>query len=98
MGYYIQTPKDKNKAQQIIDLYNAELFKTPLEDVYCDDFPPPDGKAFICVIENPRFDAAAFCYDRREFEAFALDLTGRRKTWLLMDWDKACELSGYKKN
>lgn len=57
MGYYIQTPENKNKAGQIVKLYNGEeLSEMPekYEDI-------PEGKALIVVVSNVSFDAALFC-------------------------------------
>lgn len=66
MGYYIQVPDNKGKAQQLVDLHSAEILPrmpAQFEDV-------PDGKALICVVDNGPFEAAALCYSERDFEQF----------------------------
>jgi hypothetical protein len=75
MGYYIETPESKNKAQQLHELYHAELVLTP--ETF--DFNGPD--ALICVVENSLFDAAAIAFDAKERDAFMVD-DGRDKVWL----------------
>ena len=65
MGFYINLPEAKNKADQLVKLYGAEkLPKAP------PSFFTVEGKALICVVENPHFDAAAYCYSQGEFDAF----------------------------
>ena len=91
MGYYIQVPENLGKAKQLQDIYQAEIIHNPpgsFTEV-------PLGKALICVVENPGFDAAAFCYSREEFQEFLIP-DGRPRTWVLMDYDLVVELSGYK--
>ena len=36
----------------------------------------------ICVVANPFFDAAAYCYSESEFEVFTGPNDNRFKTWL----------------
>ena len=90
MGYYIQTPKNNDKAQQLVDLHDAAILtKCPtFEEI-------PAGKALICVVENPTFEAAGLCYDRDELTAFTLPDDPRPRTWLLMEQAKAYKLAGY---
>ena len=91
MGYYIEVPENKGKAQQIIDIHGAELLnKVPLSvnDV-------PEDKAIIVIVDNGPFEAAAFAYNDMELREFARP-DRRTRQWLLMDRAKACELTGYK--
>lgn len=91
MGYYIQGPL-KGKALHICTEHKAvPLRKTPKS---VKEFPP--DKAVICVVENPIFDAAAFCYDDMELGEFQTPADDRPKVWLLMDRALARELTGYK--
>lgn len=89
MGYYIEVPQHKGKAQQIIDLHGARWspdvpsFKDIKED-----------EAIICVVDNGPFEAAAFVYNEDELAEFARP-DGRPKYWLIMDRAKAEELTGY---
>ena len=93
MGYYIEVPKMKGKAQQIADLYGAEILdkKPSFREV------SPD-KAIICVIDNWLWEAAGFAYSELELERFAAqDMCGpqRLRTWLLMDKQTAIKLTGF---
>ena len=111
MGYYIQMPKNTDKAQQLVDLHDAAILtKCPtFEEI-------PKGKALICVVDNGPFEAAALCHSAEEFAVFsAPDDVGpntveyhgglaeihirseqqRPRTWVLMDQSKAHELAGF---
>ena len=92
MGYYIQGP-NKSKAQYIVSEYDGKIVPAPekFSDV-------PADKAIICVVDNGPFEAAAFAYDEREFDAFKGDENGhdrRPRKWVIMDRAKAIELTGY---
>lgn len=56
----------------------------------------PTDKAIVCVVNNSIFEAAAFCYDADEFEAFGRSDDYRPKTWLIMDRQMAKDLTGCK--
>lgn len=90
MGYYIQVPENLNKAAQLVAIYQAEIIPEPLgfDEV-------PEGKGLVCVVQNPGFDAAAYCYSADEFEEFTRQ-DGRFKHWLIMDKGMAEELSGFR--
>jgi len=89
MGYYIEVPKSKDKAQQIVELYGGRIVFSPpsFEDITPDD-------AIICVVDNGPYEAAAFCYNQDELYAFT-HKDGRPRTWVIMNRQKACELTGY---
>jgi len=92
MGYYIEVPSNKNKAQQIVASYDGEIIQgAPISFQHI-----PQGKAAICVVDNGAFEAALFCYDKEEL-AVAKDTREdpRQRTWLLIDWDKACKLTRF---
>lgn len=94
MGFYIEVPANKGKALLIEEMYGGERIGQPCEFSHV-----PKGKALICVVDNGLFEAAAFCYEEKEFEEFAIPSPGdwRPRSWLLLDWDKACELAaGYR--
>lgn len=91
MGYYIQVPENKGKAQQLVMLHDATILKqcpATFEDV-------PEGKALICVVDNGPFEAAALCYSARELEEFDALNDIRPRTWLLMDQALAHQLAGF---
>ena len=89
MGYYIEVPKNKGKAQQIVELYGGRIALRPpsFEDITPDE-------AIICVVDNGPFEAAAFCFDQRELRDFSF-YDGRPRTWVIMNRQKACKLTGY---
>lgn len=94
MGFYLETPRHKDKAEQLIKMYDAREVKMEeaLDAIY-------DNKhAVICVIRNPNFDAAAFCYNLDEFRRFNYVSDDRPRRWLIIeDRDMVDELSGYKR-
>lgn len=84
MGMYLQTPEMLDKALQLQEMYGAWP---------CDpEWPPPEGKTLICVVENPAYDAAGIIYDKGEFYSF-LEPDIRPRTWLLMDTTKVRALN-----
>lgn len=91
MGYYIETPEPLGKAGQIVAQFGATKIPRPR------DFSQiPPTQALICVVNNYHFEAAAFCYDECEFEEFDNPRDLRPKSWLLMDREKAKELTGFR--
>lgn len=93
MAFYLPGP-DNGKAEHLVAAHGAGRV-TYNEAVGVIRTQP--GKAVVCVIDNHRFDAAVFCYDLVEFNRVSDPIHDRRKkTWLVMDRARACELSGYK--
>ncbi len=90
MGYYIEVPQSKGKAQQLVALHNAKIAAclTSLDEV-------PDDQALICIVDNGPFEAAGYCYSQQELDDFS-SFDGRFKQWVLMDKALAEKLSGYK--
>jgi hypothetical protein len=86
MGFYIEVPENLHKADQIKHLHGAEIVIAPT-------WPPPQGKVYVCVVENGFFDAAGVAYNEDEFHCFEYQLDDLRpRTWLLMDRAKIIEL------
>ena len=78
MGYYIETTSPHNKAATILARVPGThvVQGTPRwEDL-------PEGKAYVCVVDNRIFEAAAFVYNESEYVAFTLPENHRSKTWL----------------
>lgn len=95
MGYYIEVPEHKGKAEQIIRLYGARRVSYKEASVYMST-PPPHTEAVICIIDNGPFEAAGFCYDLKEFREFTEDiLDPRPRSYLMMDRELAEKLTGY---
>ncbi len=94
MGYYIQTPgQNKDKAGYIVANHDGTMIDIPQEGDY-DKFRTED-KALVCVIDNGPFEAAGFAFSAQETEEFVLSGPERPRTWLTIDWDVACSLTGY---
>lgn len=89
MGYYIEVPNKKGKAQQLVDLYGARVLneKPSFGEV------APD-KAIICVLDNGSFEAAGYAFNEQELGEFAFP-DGRPRIWLLMDLVTVRRLTGY---
>lgn len=92
MGFYINVPKDTNKAEQIIDMYGGKLLVAPppFEEI-------PKDKALIAVVHNIGFEAAGFVFDKSEYDRMVLPTLQdtRTREFVLIDRKKAEELSGF---
>ena len=62
MGYYIQTAVHTNKAEWLIEHYNAIEVSRPekFSDI-------PRDTAIIVIVQNGSFDACGYAYDELEF-------------------------------
>lgn len=90
MGYYIEVPENKDKAQQIVELHGGRIVSGPPS---FEDITPEE--AIICVVDNGPFEAAGFAYNQAELLVFSHH-DGRPKTWVIMNRQIACELTGYR--
>ncbi len=90
MGCYIETPSNHKKAIHIISEHGARSV-TQEEAAEAME----RGEGVICVVDNGIFEAAGFCFNAREFEAFTEPHDTRPRTFLVMDRAKAEELSGF---
>lgn len=93
MGYYLETPRCKDKASQLIKIHNARevRMEEALDAIYA------NKHAVICVVRNPNFDAAAYCYDLHEFRRFNYVDDDRPRKWLIIeDRDAVDIITGYK--
>jgi len=89
MGFYIQTPEAKGKANHLVKAYGASRLRvTPQWNEV------PEGKAAICVVDNGAFEAAGLAYSEEELRAFSEPTDRRPKTWLLMETKLAHKLAG----
>lgn len=95
MGWYLETPRTREKAAQLIKMHNAHIVTREQAEAFIED----GKKAVICVVQNPAFDAAAFCYSPEEFRRMNYSGDPRPKTWLVID-DRALveNLTGYKED
>ena len=90
MGYYVETCDSSGKVQWLIDNHDAEIIDQLEADVRV-----LAGLGVVCVVTNPTFEAAGFCYCIEEFDRFANFDDLRPKVWLSMDRVKLEELSDY---
>jgi len=90
MGFYIGYPQDGDKVKLITEEYGGIILSEPPKP---ENF--PSSQAIICVVDNGSWEAAAFCYKVEELQIFLDDTSERPKVWILMDRQKACELSGF---
>ena len=90
MGYYIQGPS-KNKGAFLEEEYNARECSQIEAFVHIEDL----DEIGVCVVDNGSFEAAALCYNKKEFIVLSNPRDLRPKKWYLMNRDKACELAGY---
>jgi hypothetical protein len=93
MGYYIETPVLRDKAEWLRNNYNAALCQAPQSF----DQIPADV-ALVVTVDNGMFEAAGYVYSEREIDSIvnapAAGDTRPRK-FLLMDKDTVELLSGY---
>lgn len=93
MGYYIQTPGHSiGKAEVLTKEHGAIGIPRP---EFFNDIPSDMG--LLCIVNNFAFEAVAYCYDEREFQAFTDPKDTRPKIWLIMEKTKAEEMSGFKR-
>lgn len=90
MGYYIQTPGHKRKAEQLVSLHCGQIIPKPasFNDV-------PADKALIAVVDNGPFEAAALAYSESKFAAFTDPRDSRPQKFVLLDKALAHQLAGY---
>ncbi len=92
MGYYIEVPKPRGKVSQICDQYPKARVVSQGEaaNLMAD---PTTG--VVCVVMNPCFEAAGFCYNQREFQDFTRPEDQRPKQFVAMPRRVAERASGY---
>ncbi len=78
MGYYMEVPRHKGKAEQLERLHKGERIAFALlwEDI-------PDNKFLIIVIDNGAFEAAGIAVSSQERDALIL-FDGRRREYVLV--------------
>ncbi len=93
MGFYLETLYHTNKTDAILDqveearevsLAEATEINKSIEGV-------------IVIVDNGPFEAAAFAFDQKEFEAFVQPDDIRTKRFVVMPRKMAEELSGFSK-
>ena len=72
MGIYINPP-DRTK-EEWLEEFGERLSAPPT-------WPPPTGKAIVCLIHNQFFTAAGVCYSMGELRGFTYPHDVRRKDW-----------------
>ena len=90
MGYYIQVPVLKDKANWLVGLYDdVELVIAGAPKTF-DDI--PEGKFLVCAVSNGPFEAAAVLYSRAEFDEFTQEDDQRPKVFLLLSKERTFDL------
>ena len=89
MGYYINTPDSKGKAEYIVNVYGGELIPFAPKS-YADI---PVGKALIVVVDNGLFEAAGWAYSESEFKVFTDPHETRYRDYVLIDFALANQLA-----
>jgi len=109
MGFYIEVPHSTGKVEQIksrVDYFkavseeDAKAIAAPFENTtdllkFTMATDLETSCAIVCVVENTgmNFEAALFCYDKRELEITFSETDLRPKTYIIIPWKDAVELS-----
>lgn len=93
MGYYIETPGNRGKAQYLVANHGGRIvsYDEAKKIVNYSN----NGEAVIVVVDNRMFEAAGFAYEPSEFDAFTLPDDPRPKTFVAMLRKDAERLSGW---
>ena len=86
MGFYIN---QNSKGQPLPAKGKAHALLQDGAIIVAPEFQPN----LVCVVRNPMFDAAGYCYDKDEFNAWTDPEDPRPKIWLV--YEHAGLLSGY---
>jgi len=91
MGYYIQTPGNKGKAEAIASGNDGEVVGKDRAAEAMND----GSHDVVAVVDNGPFEAAAFCYSLSEFQEFSRDDDPRSVKYVLLPKGVGARLSGY---
>lgn len=92
MGFYInQDMPTRGKAEALVKQHGAVELRSAIEAA---DW-MKQGFGIVCVVSNPLFDAAGYCFNERELSAFSDPMDARHRSWLAMDKTAAEKLSGF---
>jgi hypothetical protein len=92
MGYYLETPALTGKAEALAQMYGAIGMPPEVAEITVG----LKHGAVVCVVKNPEFEAAAFCYSSDEFDRFNHPGDPRPKRWLWIENRQLVEnLTGY---
>lgn len=82
MGKYIETHdgRIKNKAAYLCEYMSASQLDGPPESFNT----VPQGQTLVCVVHNPRFEAAAIVDSQSEYDAFVDPNDPRKRAFLLV--------------
>lgn len=92
MGFYIETPGNRDKAGQIAKQFNGQIVSyTKARDAMKDS-----TRGVIVVVHNAFFEAAGFAFSEDEFDAFTRLNDAREKEFVIISRNDAEKASGYK--
>lgn len=85
MGFYIETPVNKGKAEYLVNNHGAVRLSgyMPVAEAH---------EVLICVVDNGPFEAAGIMYSLNEVESFNDEQDRRPKEWLLMTKEEVINL------
>lgn len=93
MGYYIESFDGRPHGKALAIIRDYEAIRVTLDEAK--EAIKDPAKGVIVVVRNGAFEAAAFAYDQREFDAF-IDLDdSRTKEFLVLPRKVAESLSGF---
>lgn len=85
MGYYLEVPSPQqrfDKAKTLCEIHGGiEISLQEAQNLIKN----PESTAVVCVVNNGVFEAAAYCYSEKEFQAFSRNDDHRPKTWLAFE-------------
>ena len=90
MGFYVQGPP-LGKAKFIEQNYSGILATKSQAEKMLSEM----SKGVIVVVNNGPFEAAAFAFNKKEFDDFHGPNDYRTKQYVIIDRTKACELTKY---
>ena len=96
MGFYINCDDERvfHKGDWLVEKHGA--IKITIDEAKKLVESNDNDFAVICIVDNGFFEAAAYCYNIREFIEFSNERDLREKTWYAMDKKIAQQLSNYR--
>ena len=92
MGFYVEVPSHKNKAELIVKMYPGSKIVSETEAKSANRA----GEGVVVVVDNGPFEAAAFAFSEREFDEFTRFDDWRPKKFVLMEsYEQGARASGY---
>lgn len=94
MGYYVEVPGNKGKAEILVKDHGAVVISRPEAFQLATSPKYPQPRVVVVVMDNGMFEAAGIAYDVEELKAFTDLVDSRPKVILSMNQDEAWKLAG----